>query len=468
MVVGAQTQAVDTLVIGSGPGGYVAAIRAAELGQKVAIVEKNQIGGVCLNVGCIPSKALIGVGHAYHAATHDTPFGLTVDDPELDWQKAQSWKQNEVVNTLTTGVKMLLKKHQVEIYKGEARFADDKVVNVMTDDSSTLLEFNHAILATGSRPVEIPGFTFEGRIIDSTAALSLPEIPETLTIIGGGVIGSELAGVYSNLGTKVTIIEGLPQILNGFDKEMIQPVLSHFEKNQVKIVTNAQAKSSQQDDDGVTVTYEVDGESATVKSDYVLVSVGRRPNTDEIGLNATDVKLTDRGLVVVNDQQQTTAPHIYAIGDIVAGPALAHKASFEAKVAAAAISGQDITNDAIAMPSVAYTDPELATVGETLMSIKDKNLDAKVSKFPFAANGRAITMHQTDGFIRLITDKETDILLGAQIVGPNASDLINEMSLAIENGLRVEDISLTIHPHPTLGEAIMDTAELADGLPIHI
>lgn len=468
MVVGAQTQAVDTLVIGSGPGGYVAAIRAAELGQKVAIVEKNQIGGVCLNVGCIPSKALIGVGHAYHAATHDTPFGLTVDDPELDWQKAQSWKQNEVVNTLTTGVKMLLKKHQVEIYKGEARFADDKVVNVMTDDSSTLLEFNHAILATGSRPVEIPGFTFEGRIIDSTAALSLPEIPETLTIIGGGVIGSELAGVYSNLGTKVTIIEGLPQILNGFDKEMIQPVLSHFEKNQVKIVTNAQAKSSQQDDDGVTVTYEVDGESATVKSDYVLVSVGRRPNTDEIGLNATDVKLTDRGLVVVNDQQQTTAPHIYAIGDIVAGPALAHKASFEAKVAAAAISGQDITNAAIAMPSVAYTDPELATVGETLMSIKDKNLDAKVSKFPFAANGRAITMHQTDGFIRLITDKETDILLGAQIVGPNASDLINEMSLAIENGLRAEDISLTIHPHPTLGEAIMDTAELADGLPIHI
>ena len=468
MVVGAQTQAVDTLVIGSGPGGYVAAIRAAELGQKVAIVEKNQIGGVCLNVGCIPSKALIGVGHAYHAATHDTPFGLTVDDPELDWQKAQSWKQNEVVNTLTTGVKMLLKKHQVEIYKGEARFADDKVVNVMTDDSSTLLEFNHAILATGSRPVEIPGFTFEGRIIDSTAALSLPEIPETLTIIGGGVIGSELAGVYSNLGTKVTIIEGLPQILNGFDKEMIQPVLSHFEKNQVKIVTNAQAKSSQQDDDGVTVTYEVDGESATVRSDYVLVSVGRRPNTDEIGLNATDVKLTDRGLVVVNDQQQTTAPHIYAIGDIVAGPALAHKASFEAKVAAAAISGQDITNDAIAMPSVAYTDPELATVGETLMSIKDKNLDAKVSKFPFAANGRAITMHQTEGFIRLITDKETDILLGAQIVGPNASDLINEMSLAIENGLRAEDISLTIHPHPTLGEAIMDTAELADGLPIHI
>lgn len=468
MVVGAQTQAVDTLVIGSGPGGYVAAIRAAELGQKVAIVEKNQIGGVCLNVGCIPSKALIGVGHAYHAATHDTPFGLTVDDPELDWQKAQSWKQNEVVNTLTTGVKMLLKKHQVEIYKGEARFADDKVVNVMTDDSSTLLEFNHAILATGSRPVEIPGFTFEGRIIDSTAALSLPEIPETLTIIGGGVIGSELAGVYSNLGTKVTIIEGLPQILNGFDKEMIQPVLSYFEKNQVKIVTNAQAKSSQQDDDGVTVTYEVDGESATVKSDYVLVSVGRRPNTDEIGLNATDVKLTDRGLVVVNDQQQTTAPHIYAIGDIVAGPALAHKASFEAKVAAAAISGQDITNDAIAMPSVAYTDPELATVGETPMSIKDKNLDAKVSKFPFAANGRAITMHQTDGFIRLITDKETDILLGAQIVGPNASDLINEMSLAIENGLRAEDISLTIHPHPTLGEAIMDTAELADGLPIHI
>ncbi|MGO3573171.1 MAG: dihydrolipoyl dehydrogenase [Pseudolactococcus laudensis] len=468
MVVGTQARAVDTVIIGSGPGGYMAAIRAAELGQSVTIVERGNIGGVCLNVGCIPSKALISAGHALHAATHDSPFGLTITGAKLDWEKTQAWKQNTVVNTLTGGVEMLLKKHKVETIRGEARFNDNQTVNVITSDTSELLEFKHAIIATGSHPIEIPGFKFEGRVVDSTGVLSLPEIPEHLIVIGGGVIGTELAGAYANLGSRITIIEGLPKILNGFDDEMVKVIVSDFKEKGAEIVTSAKAKSVTQDENAVTVTYEAAGEEQTVRGDYVLVSVGRHPNTNNLGLNATDIKLTDRGLIETDNQQQTSVPNIYAIGDVVAGPALAHKASYEGKVTAAAIAGQDVINCAVAIPAVAYTEPELTTVGETPDSVKAKGLNAKISKFPFTANGRAITMQSTEGFIRIITDKTSHIVIGGQIVGPGASDLISQLSLAMENGLTSEDISLTIHPHPSLGEAIMDTAELADGLPIHI
>lgn len=469
MVVGAQAREIDTVVIGSGPGGYVAAIRAAELGQKVTIIERDNIGGVCLNIGCIPSKALIHVGQEYLATQTENPFGLTIPAAALDWQKAQDWKQNKVVNQLTSGVEMLLKKHKVEIIHGEASFNDNETLNVLEGEGHELLQFNNAIIATGSRPVEIPAFKFGGRIVDSTGALSLPEIPKRLIVIGGGVIGSELGGVYQNLGSEVTIIEGLPQTLNGFDKELIAPVINDFKKRGGEIFTNATAKSAEQTDTDVTVTFEVDGKEQTVTGDYLLVSVGRRANTDGIGLNNTDVKVGDHGLIEVDSSQKTSVPHIYAIGDIVAGPALAHKASFEAKIAAAAISGAANAEDLhIALPAVAYTNIEVATVGVTPDEAKEKGLQVKASKFPFAGNGRALSMDQAVGFIRLVTDKETNALLGGQIVGPGASDLISELSLAIENGLTSEDISLTIHPHPTLGEAIMDTAELADALPIHI
>lgn len=469
MVVGAQAREIDTVVIGSGPGGYVAAIRAAELGQKVTIIERDAIGGVCLNVGCIPSKALIHVGHRYQEAQSDTPFGLTTSGATLDWQQTQDWKQNQVVNTLTSGVAMLLKKHQVEIVYGEATFTDNETLNVVQEDGHELLQFNNAIIATGSRPVAIPSMPFGGRIIDSTGALSLPEVPKRLIIVGGGVIGSELGGAYANLGAQVTIIEGLDHTLNGFDAEMTRPVLADFKQKGGVIVTDAQAKAATQTDDEVRLTYTVAGESHTITGDYLLLAVGRRANTDTLGLNNTDVKLTDRGLIEIADNMQTSVPHIYAIGDVTAGPQLAHKASFQGKIAAAAIAGDPQAHDLhYGLPAVAYTQVELATVGETPESAQANQLDVKVSKFPFAANGRAISMEETAGFIRLISDKTSNAVLGAQIVGPSASDLISELALAIENGLTTQDISLTIHPHPTLGEAIMDTAELADGLPIHI
>src|SRR5574341_555727 len=443
MVVGSQAKSVETVVIGSGPGGYVAAIRAAELGQKVTIIERDFIGGVCLNVGCIPSKALINAGHNYYSQIHSTNsiMGVHSNGATLNWEETQKWKNEKVVNTLTGGIAMLLKKHKVEILRGEARFNDNQVINVISEDESHLLEFEKCIIATGSRPIEIPGFAFKGRVVNSTGALSLPEVPKHLVVIGGGVIGSELAGAYANLGSKVTIIEGLPHILNGFDKEMYSFVVDDFKEK---------------------------GVEQEIEADYCLVSVGRRPNTDELGLNTTDVKMTDRGQIVVDDHQQTSVSHIYAIGDVVEGPMLAHKASYEAKIAAGNVAGQDIKNCAISIPAVAYCDPELATMGETVESANEKNLDFMISKFQFAANGRAITMNATKGFIRMLSDKKTGVVIGAQIAGPGASDLISEFALAIENGLTTEDISMTVHPHPTLGEAIMDTSELADGVPIHI
>lgn len=470
MVVGSQAKNVETVVIGSGPGGYVAAIRAAELGQKVTIIERDFIGGVCLNVGCIPSKALINAGHNYYSQIHSTNsiMGVHSNGATLNWEETQKWKNEKVVNTLTGGIAMLLKKHKVEILRGEARFNDNQVINVISEDESHLLEFEKCIIATGSRPIEIPGFAFKNRVVNSTGALSLPEVPKHLVVIGGGVIGSELAGAYANLGSKVTIIEGLPHILNGFDKEMYSFVVDDFKEKGVEIVTNAKAKEAIQDDGSVKVIYEVDGVEQEIEADYCLVSVGRRPNTHELGLNTTDVKMTDRGQIVVDDHQQTSVSHIYAIGDVVEGPMLAHKASYEAKIAAGNVAGQDIKNCAISIPAVAYCDPELATMGETVESANEKNLDFMISKFPFAANGRAITMNATKGFIRMLSDKKTGVVIGAQIAGPGASDLISEFALAIENGLTTEDISMTVHPHPTLGEAIMDTSELADGMPIHI
>lgn len=468
MVVGAEATDVGTVIIGSGPGGYVAAIRAAELGQDVTIIERDNIGGVCLNIGCIPSKALINVGHHYRESQEENSFGLSLTG-KLDWAKAQDWKQHKVVEQLTGGVAMLLKKHHVQVIKGEATFTDNETLNVVQEDGHQLLRFENAIVAAGSRPVEIPSLKFGGRIVDSTGVLSLPEVPERLIVVGGGVIGSELGGAYANLGSKVTIVEGLDHTLNGFDKEMTKPVLNDFKQHGGEIITSAMAKGATQTDKEVTLTYEVDGKEQTVTGDYLLVSVGRKANSDTLGLNNTDIKVGDHGLIEVNDQMKTSVSHIYAIGDIVAGPALAHKASFEGKVAAAAISGAANARDLhYSLPAVAYTQYELATTGETPDSVKEKGLNAKISKFPFAANGRALAMDAGVGFIRLITDKESSAMLGAQIVGPSASDLISELSLAIENGLTSEDISLTIHPHPTLGEAIMDAAEVADGLGIHV
>lgn len=470
MVVGDFAEELETVVVGSGPGGYVAAIRAAQLGHKVTIIEKSNIGGVCLNVGCIPSKALINASHQYQTSLDSTILGIHSKETTVNFKETQEWKDKQVVSTLTNGVEMLLKKNKVEIIKGEAHFIDGQTLRVMYDDNSgQTYSFNHAIIATGSRPIEIKSFKYENRVIDSTGALNLQEIPKKLTVIGGGYIGVELAGVYANFGTKVTVLEGTKQILPGFEKDMAKLVEDNFKSKDVKIVTEAMAKSVKQTDKKATVTYEVDGKEESIDSDYVLVAVGRKPNTDDLGLELAGIKTNDKGLIEVDEQGRTNKKNVYAIGDIVPGPALAHKASYEAKVAAEAINGsKGAAVDYLSMPAVCFTEPELATVGYTKKEAKDLGYEVKDSKFPLAGNGRALSLNKTDGFVRLVTEKNNGTLLGAQVAGVSASDIIAELGLAIENGLTAEDITLTIHSHPSMGESVMDAAEFALGMPIHI
>lgn len=468
MVVGDFSQELDTVVIGSGPGGYVAAIRAAQLGQKVAIIERDAIGGTCLNVGCIPSKALITAGQRYQQAMNSEVFGIKTKDVELDFAKTQDWKNNKVVAQLTKGVESLLKANKVEIIKGEAYFNDAEYLRVIDGNESSSYSYKNAIIATGSRPIEIKGFKFGGRIIDSTGALALEEVPKSLVVIGGGYIGSELAGAFANLGTKVTLLEGLPTILANFDSDMVNLVNKSFKDKGVKVITNAMAADAVENDEGVTVNYESGGETASIDADYVLVSVGRRPNTDEMGLESTGVKMLDGGLIEVDKQARTSVPNIYAIGDVVPGYALAHKASYEGKIAAAAISGDTAAEiDYVAMPAVSFTDPEIASVGLSQKEAKEQKLDVTIAKFPYSGNGRALSLNEGSGFIRMISDKETDIILGAQVAGFSASDIIAELALAIEARMAVKDITLTIHSHPSLSEMVMDVADLAEGLPIH-
>ncbi|MGF7047484.1 dihydrolipoamide dehydrogenase [Paenibacillus sp. DS2015] len=468
MVVGDASLDIDTLVIGAGPGGYVAAIRAAQLGQKVLIVDKSTVGGVCLNRGCIPSKALIAAAHQYESAQHGAAFGVTAENVKVDFGKTQEFK-NGVVKKLTGGVAGLLKGNKVEVFNGECMFISETEARVFNDHESPRYRFKNCIIATGSRPIELKPFPFGGRIMSSTEALDLPEIPKSLIVIGGGYIGAELGQMFSKFGSKVTIIEGLESVLNGFDPDMTKMVVKNMNKTGVEIITNAKAESATQTDKDVTVKYSVGGESKEVTADYLLVTVGRRPNTDgELGLDLVGIEMTDRGLVKVDHQGRTNFPHIFAIGDIVAGPALAHKASYEGKVAAEAIAGHPSVVDYKCIPAVAFTDPECASVGYTEKEAKDKGYKVVVAKFPFAGNGRALSLNSPDGFVKLISEEGTDLVLGCHIAGLEASNLISELSLAIEMGATLEDIALTIHAHPTLGEIVMEAAELALGNPIHM
>ncbi|MBT2678407.1 dihydrolipoyl dehydrogenase [Bacillus sp. ISL-35] len=467
MVVGDFPIETDTLVIGAGPGGYVAAIRAAQLGQKVTIVEKAVLGGVCLNVGCIPSKALISAGHRFENAKHSEDMGVKAENVTLDFSKVQEFKAG-VVKKLTGGVEGLLKGNKIDIVKGEAYFVDANTIRVMDENSAQTYTFKNAILATGSRPIEIPAFKFSKRVLDSTGALNLQELPESIVVIGGGYIGTELGGAYASFGTKVTILEGADEILNGFEKQMSSLVKKNLKKKGAEVITKALAKGVEETETGVTVTYEVKGEEQKVEADYVFVMVGRKPNTDELGLEQVGIEMTDRGVIKIDKQCRTNVSNIYAIGDIVEGPPLAHKASYEGKIAAEAIAGHPSEIDYLAIPAVVFSDPELASVGYSEKEAKDAGIDVKAAKFPFAANGRALSLNQTDGFLKLITRKEDDIVVGAQIAGPNASDMIAELGLAIEAGMTAEDLAMTIHAHPTLGEITMEAAEVALGNPIHI
>ncbi|WNS45003.1 dihydrolipoyl dehydrogenase [Paenibacillus sp. MMS20-IR301] len=468
MVVGDASIEIDTLVIGAGPGGYVAAIRAAQLGQKVIIVDKSELGGVCLNRGCIPSKALISAAHQFEAAQHGEVFGVTAENVKVDWAKTQEFK-NGVVKRMTTGVTSLMKGNKIEVFNGEAMFISTNEARLFNDHESPRYKFNNCIIATGSRPIELKPFPFGGRILSSTEALDLPEIPKSMIVIGGGYIGAELGQMYSKFGTKVTIIEGLDTVLPGFDKDMTRLVAKNMAKTGIEIVTNAKAESAVQNDKEVTVKYSVGGESKEVTAEYLLVTVGRRPNTDgELGLDLIGVELDERGLVKVDHQGRTNIPNIFAIGDIVPGLALAHKASYEGKIAAEAISGHKSVVDYKVMPAVVFTDPECSSVGLTEKEAKDKGYAVKSGKFPFAGNGRAVSLNAPEGFIKIVAKSDNNQVLGAQIVGIEASNLIAELGLAIEMGATLEDIALTIHAHPTLGEIVMEAAELVEGHPIHV
>ncbi|MCM3241682.1 dihydrolipoyl dehydrogenase [Cytobacillus oceanisediminis] len=467
MVVGDFPIETDTIVIGAGPGGYVAAIRAAQLGQKVTIVEKANMGGVCLNVGCIPSKALIAAGHRYENAKHSDVMGITAENVKVDFTKVQEFKSG-VVNKLTGGVEGLLKGNKVDIVRGEAYFVDANTLRVMDDNSAQTYTFKNAIIATGSRPIELPTFKFSKRVLDSTGALALQEIPEKIVVIGGGVIGIELGGAYANFGSQVTVLEGADDILVGFEKQMTSLVKRNLKKKGVEFITKALAKGVEENENGVTVKFEEKGEEKSLDADYVFVMVGRRPNTDELGLEQAGIKMTERGVIEIDKQCRTNVSNIYAIGDIVAGPQLAHKASYEGKIAAEAIAGHNAEIDYLAIPAVVFSEPELATVGYTEQQAKEEGIEVTTAKFPFAANGRALALDSTDGFLKLVTRKEDGLVIGAQIAGASASDMIAELGLAIEAGMTAEDLAMTIHAHPTLGEITMEAAEVAIGSPIHI
>lgn len=466
MVVGEARMEVDVLIIGAGPGGYVAAIRAAQLGKSVTVVDKGSVGGVCLNVGCIPSKALISAAHQYSSIQHASDIGITAEGVKVDFGRVQEWKDS-VVNKLTGGVKSLFKGNKIELVTGEVFFTAEDEVRVVNGYEGARYQFKHCIIATGSRPIEIKGFPFGQRILSSTEALGLKEIPKSMIIVGGGYIGIELGQMYAKFGTKVTILEGLKSILAGFEPEATRFVERNLKKLGVEIITEATAKDTVQTGTDVTVSYAVGGEDKQVTADYVLVTVGRKPNTDELGLDVVKMKRNERGYIEVDQQCRTNVANVYAIGDCVPGLALAHKASYEGKVVAEVIAGHPSIVDYKAIPAVVFSDPEIASVGWSEAEAKEHGHEIIVGKFPFAANGRALSMNAGDGFVKIVADKQSQLVLGAIVVGPEASNLIAEIGLAIELAATLEDIALTIHAHPTLGEIVMESAEGALGKAVH-
>ncbi len=429
-------------------------------------MDKDTVGGVCLNRGCIPSKALISAAHRYEIVRESDELGIKAEGVHIDFGRVQEWKKS-VVNKLTNGVSSLLKGNRIAKIAGEASFIHENEVRVTHGEGETFYRFNHCIIATGSRPVELKAFPYGGRILSSTEALDLQEIPKRLVVIGGGYIGMELGQTYAKFGTEVTILEGADSILPGFEKEMPRFLGRSLKKLGVQVFTQAIAQSAEQTDTEVTVTFTAKGEERKVTADYLLVTVGRRPNIDQLGLEALQLKTTERGLIAVDQQCRTSIPHIYAIGDIVEGPALAHKASYEGKVAAEVIAGEESAVNYKAIPAVVFSDPEIASVGLNETQAKDQGYTVMIGKFPYAANGRALSQHAGDGFVKIIGDKESGLVLGAQIVGPEASNLIAEVALAIEAGIPLKEIAHTIHAHPSLGEIVMEAAEGALGEAIH-
>ncbi len=464
-------QNFDVVVIGAGPGGYVAAIRSAQLGLKTACIEREFLGGVCLNVGCIPSKAMISATHFLHKAQHDAAdMGINIKGISVDMPKLKGWKES-VSGKMSSGVGQLLKGNGVTVIMGEAEFKSKTEITVKSKTGTESVTAKHFIVATGSRPIEIPGFKFDEKdILSSTGALALDAIPEKLVVIGGGYIGLEISGYLSKLGTKVTVVEASAAVLNGVvDPECAQVVSRKLTKQGVEILTNAKAKGQKKSGNQFEVTIEIGGKEQILKADKVLITVGRKPNSDQTNLKAAGIVVDEKGFIKVDAQRRTSVPNIFAVGDIACQPMLAHKASHEGVMVAEIISGKNRVYDAKTVPAVVFTDPEIASAGMMESEAKAKGYtDLKIGKFPFAANGKAVSLMETDGFVKMIADAKTNILLGVHIVGPEASNLISEAALAIEMGARIDDLALTIHPHPTLGETMMEAAEATLGHAIHI
>lgn len=455
----------EVVVLGSGPGGYSAAFRAADLGKKVTLVERYEsLGGVCLNVGCIPSKALLHAAKVIDDAHDIGELGVSFGQPKIDVEKIKGWK-NKVVGRLTGGLKMLAKQRQVEVVTGQGEFVSPTQIKVSGKNGDTLITFEQAIIAVGSRPVKLPFVPEDPRIIDSTGALELPDLNNSrLLIIGGGIIGLEMATVYHALGAKVNVVEFMEQLIPGADKDVVAPLHKRVQKRYENIWLKTKVTKVDAKKDGLYVTFE--GENAPAKPerfDRILVSVGRRPNGDLIKAEKAGITVDERGFIAVDKQLRTQVANIYAIGDVVGNPMLAHKASAEGRLAAEVISELKHYFEPKAIPSVAYTDPEVAWTGMTEREAKEKGVNYGKAVFPWMASGRALTMGRDEGLTQLLFDENTHRIIGAGIVGVNSGELIAELTLAIEMGCDVDDIALTIHPHPTLSESVMMAAEIFEG-----
>jgi dihydrolipoamide dehydrogenase len=452
------------LVIGSGPGGYAAAFRAADLGQDVVMVERHeQLGGVCLNVGCIPSKALLHVAKVIAEAETAGGHGVSFGRPEIDLDGLRAWKDS-VVAKLNGGVAQMARGRKVDVLHGEARFTSANMVSLLgPDGETTTVSFDSAIVAAGSRSVQLPGIPHEDpRVMDSTGALELQDVPERLLVVGGGIIGLEMATVYDALGSQVTVVELADGLIPGADRDLVKPLAKRIGKRYAAIHLGTKVDKIEAKDDGLVATFSgTDVEPQAF--DRVLVAVGRIPNGASLGLDAAGVHVDERGFVPVDAQQRTNIPHIYAIGDVAGGPMLAHKATAEGHVAAEVVAGHAAAFEPRGIPSVAYTDPEVAWVGLTETEARDQGIAYEKSVFPWSASGRALAIDGADGSTKLLRDPETGRVLGAGIVGPHAGDLIAEPGFALEMGADVADLGLTIHAHPTLSETVMLAAEIADG-----
>jgi dihydrolipoamide dehydrogenase len=454
----------EVVVLGAGPGGYTAAFRAADLGKKVVLIERYAtLGGVCLNVGCIPSKALLHAAKVITEAEDVKSHGIVFGKPQIDINKLRTWKES-VIGKLTKGLKALAKQRKVEVVHGTGKFVTPHLIQVETADGRKTVSFDHCIIAAGSSVTRIPGFPYDDpRLIDSTGALQLQDVPEHLLIIGGGIIGLEMATVYSALGSKISVVEWMDQLIPGADPDLVKPLHRRIKKRYEAIYLKTKVTRIEANESGLTVTFEGENAPEPQTYDRILMAVGRRPNGRNIGAENIGIHVDERGFIPVDQQLRTNLPHIFAIGDIVGEPMLAHKATYEGKLAAEIIAGHKAIFDARTIPSVAYTDPEIAWMGLTEKEAIKQGIDYEKASFPWAASGRAISMAREEGLTQLLLDKQTRRILGAGMVGINAGELIAETVLALEMGADMEDISLTIHPHPTLSETVLFAAEMAEG-----